>query len=111
LEAHEVYELDLSRAGLVALSACSTGLGHVSRGDELWGFTRSFLAAGSRTLLVSLWPVEDEATARLMARFYVRLGEDGVRGALRRAQLELLADPHTRDPFFWAAFNAIGDWR
>ncbi|HXH05977.1 MAG TPA: CHAT domain-containing tetratricopeptide repeat protein [Vicinamibacterales bacterium] len=111
LEAHEVYELDLSRAGLVALSACSTGLGHVSRGDELWGFTRSFLAAGSRTLLVSLWPVADEATARLMARFYASLGKDGARGALRRAQLALLTEPTTRDPFFWAAFNAVGDWR
>ena len=69
------------------------------------------MAAGTRTLLVSLWPVEDEATARLMTRFYLSLGEHGVRSALRRAQLELLADPHTRDPFFWAAFNAVGDWR
>ena len=111
MEAHEVYELDLSRAGLVTLSACNTGLGQVSRGDELWGFTRSFLAAGSRSLLVSLWPIEDEATARLMARFYERLPEHGVRVALRRAQLDLLADVRTRDPIFWAAFNAVGDWR
>ena len=80
-------------------------------GDELWGFTRSFLAAGSRTLLVSLWPVEDETTSRLMARFYQRLREDGARTALRGAQLELLAEPRTRDPFFWAAFNMVGDWR
>ncbi len=111
LEAHEVYELNLSRARLVTLSACKTGLGRVSRGDELWGFTRSFLTAGSRAMVVSLWSVEDEATARLMASFYGRLPEDGVRRALRRAQLELLADPRTRDPYFWAAFNAIGDWR
>jgi CHAT domain-containing protein len=46
-----------------------------------------------------------------MARFYERLHGDGARTALRRAQLELVADPGTRDPFFWAAFNAVGDWR
>ncbi len=111
VEAHEVYELDLSRARLVVLSACKTGLGRVSRADEFWGFTRSFLAAGSRAVVVSLWAVEDETTARLMARFYGTLHEEGTRAALRRAQLALLADPQTRDPFFWAAFNAVGDWR
>jgi tetratricopeptide (TPR) repeat protein len=111
VEAHEIYELNLSRARLVALSACKTGLGRVSRGDELWGFTRAFLAAGSRAMVVSLWAVEDETTAQLMAAFYGRLHEEGARGALRRAQLQLLADPRTRDPYFWAAFNAIGDWR
>jgi CHAT domain-containing protein len=111
LEAHEVYELDLSGVSLVALSGCNTGVGRVSRGDELWGFTRSFLAAGSRTLLVSLWQVEDEATALLMARFYGELGAGNLRSALRAAQLQLLRDARTRDPFFWAGFDAIGDWR
>jgi CHAT domain-containing protein len=62
LEAHEVYRLALTRTALVTLSACDTGLGRVSRGDEIWGFTRAFLSAGSPALVVSLWPVEDEAT-------------------------------------------------
>jgi CHAT domain-containing protein len=55
--------------------------------------------------------VADGATASLMARFYERLGRDGVRGALRHAQRELLADDRTRHPYSWAAFNVIGDWR
>ena len=74
------------------------------------GFTRSFFAAGARTLLVSLWPVEDVATARLMERFYDRIGS-GAGEAIRDAQLDLLRNPTTMHPFFWASFNLIGDPR
>lgn len=111
LEAHEVYRMDLARAGLVVLSACDTGRGRVSRGDELWGFSRAFLSAGARGLLLSLWPVEDESTARLMGRFYETLGEGAAHHALRMAQLELLGDGRFAHPFFWAPFVLVGDWR
>jgi len=111
LEAHEVYRLDLTRTRLVSLSACDTGLGRVSRGDELWGFTRSFLSAGTPALLVSLWPVEDESTARLMGRFYEELRSGSAGRALRLAQLEVLRTPATSHPFFWAPFILVGDWR
>jgi CHAT domain-containing protein len=110
LEAHELYSLGFERAPLVSLSACNTGLGRVARGDEILGFTRSFFAAGARTLLVTLWPVEDSATARLMARFYDRIGP-GAADAIREAQLDLLREPTTKHPFFWASFNLIGDPR
>ena len=65
LEAREIYELDLKNVSLVTLSACESGLGRIATGDEILGFTRSFLAAGSSALIVSLWPVADESTELL----------------------------------------------
>jgi CHAT domain-containing protein len=111
LEAHEVYRLSLPRAALVTLSACETGLGRVTRGDEVWGFTRAFLGAGAPAMLVSLWPVEDAATARLMERFYDALRTQPAQAALRTAQLEVLGNPETAHPFFWAPFVLVGDPR
>jgi CHAT domain-containing protein len=111
LEAHEVYRMTLPRTSVVTLSACDSGLGRVSHGDELWGFTRSFLSAGTRTLVVSLWPVEDEATARGMEKFYETLRGGSGRDALRAAQLVVLREPRTAHPFFWAPFVLIGDAR
>lgn len=111
LEAHEVYGMRLPAASLVTLSACETGLGKVSNGDEMWGFTRSFLAAGAPTLVVSLWAVADESTERFMTRFYQARREGSARAAAREAQLALVKDPAYSHPFFWGAFNVIGDWR
>lgn len=110
----EVYNLDL-RAELVVLSGCRTALGRQVRGEGLVGLARGFLAAGSRSLVASLWQVQDRAAAELMERFYRHLLRPGRRAspsaALRAAQLELLADPERRDPYYWAAFAAYGDWR
>ena len=111
LEAHEIYQLNLSRVKLTTLSACDSGLGRVSRGDELWGFTRSFLGAGTSTLVVSLWPVEDVSTSILMAKFYEELRETAPPRALRAAQLAVLRRGEYHHPFFWAAFTVVGDWR
>jgi CHAT domain-containing protein len=61
--------------------------------------------------MVSLWPVADESTERLMTRFYQNLGKSDGRAALRAAQLEVMKDPKFSHPFFWAPFNLIGDWR
>jgi len=112
LEAHEVYAMDLSQSAMVVLSACDSGLGRVSNGDEIWGFTRAFLGAGAASLVVSLWPVDDEPTERMMMRFYEDASKaTDRRVALRQAQLELLKDAKTRDPFFWAPFTLVGSWR
>jgi CHAT domain-containing protein len=90
--------------GLVTLSACESGLGKVSSGDEIWGFTRSFLSAGARALLVSLWPVADESTELLMTRFYQnseqRKGSAGLAAPSRK--LDLARNPKFAHPFFWA---------
>jgi CHAT domain-containing protein len=112
VEARDIYAMKLDGAALVALSACETGLGKVSKGDEIWGFTRSFLSAGAPSLLVSLWPVSDESTEKLMKRFYGELNRgNDARRALQSAQLEVMGDPRFASPYFWSAFNLVGDWR
>jgi CHAT domain-containing protein/tetratricopeptide (TPR) repeat protein len=108
LTVRDAYALEL-QCGLVTLSACETGMSAVAPGDELIGLARGFFSAGAPALLVSLWTVDDAATATLMQRFYARLcaGERPA-AALRQAQCELLAEqPH---PFFWAPFILIGRW-
>jgi CHAT domain-containing protein len=70
LTALEVAELDLSRAELVTLSGCETGLGREAGGEGLLGLQRAFQVAGARTVVASLWKVSDEATQQLMSDFY-----------------------------------------
>ncbi|MCC6470021.1 MAG: CHAT domain-containing protein [Alphaproteobacteria bacterium] len=110
MTARDFYSIDLRQARLIALSACETGLGKVGRGNEFWGFQRTVMGAGARGLLVSLWPVEDEATAALMARFYELVGTRPAMTALRQAQLDLLRQYRDR-PILWAGFMLAGDWR
>jgi CHAT domain-containing protein/predicted negative regulator of RcsB-dependent stress response len=112
LEAHEILRMRMPDTGLVTLSACESGLGRIAQGDEVLGFTRSFLTAGSSSLIASLWPVSDDATAVLMATLYQQLakGQD-VQRAMQAAQLAVLHDPKMAHPFFWAPFNVIGNWR
>lgn len=101
----ELYAMRL-RADLVTLSACETGLGKVSSGDDVVGLGRGFLYAGARSILASLWSVGDEATSYLMLRFYENLAMGDKRSALQAAQLETRKRyPH---PFFWGAFYLIG---
>lgn len=112
LEAREVYDLDLKNVSLVTISACESGLGRIATGDEILGFTRSFLSAGSAGLIVSLWPVADDSTELLMTTLYADLahGRD-VQEAMQSAQLAVLKQQRHAHPFFWAPFNFIGDWR
>lgn len=105
LEVREVFGLDL-RARLVVLSACETGLGKLSRGDELVGLQRAFLYAGTPAVVTTLWKVDDRASYELVRAFYDRLDGAGPVAALRQAQIEALrAFPH---PFAWAAFGLTG---
>ena len=106
--ARDAYGLRLN-CGLVTLSACETGMNAVAPGDELLGLTRGFLSAGSASVLLSLWTIDDEATAELMTTFYAELGQaKSASAALRRAQMNLLQQrPH---PFFWSPFVLVGRW-
>jgi len=112
LNAIDAFSLDLQDCELVTLSGCETGLSLSGGGDEQLGLGRAFLAAGTRSLLLSLWPVEDHATNELMQIFYQRLlrGESKMQ-ALRDAQCSLLtsASADYSHPYFWAAFRLIGD--
>ncbi len=111
LTAREVYGLDFGGTSLVTLSACESGMTRITRGDEIWGFARSFLAAGAPTLVLSLWPVADDSTEKLMTAFYKQLVNSSLREAMQKAQIEVSRIPGFEHPFFWAPFNLTGDWR
>ncbi len=106
LTAHTALSMKLPGA-LVVLSGCETGRSAVAGGDEILGLVRAFLGAGAATLVVSLWLVQDETTASLMADFYaeIRAGATPAQ-ALRHAQQRLRrSHPH---PYYWAPFVLIG---
>ena len=102
----ELYDLRLP-ADLVTLSACETALGKVANGDDVVGFTRGFLYAGTSSIVSSLWKVDDQATSILMQQFYKSLKESDKRSALRTAQLKV-KDTYNPHPYFWAAFQITG---
>lgn len=105
LRAGDLYHLRLN-ADLVTLSACETALSTVSKGDDVIGFTRGFLYAGTRSIVSSLWKVDDAATRDLMVGFYGRISRTKKDDALREAQLAVKKRyPH---PFYWAAFQLTG---
>ncbi|WP_048131970.1 CHAT domain-containing tetratricopeptide repeat protein, partial [Methanosarcina sp. 1.H.T.1A.1] len=109
LTAREVMGLG-ARPELLVLSACETGVTGNMGGDEMMGLSQAFLQAGARSLLVSLWKVDDESTAFLMENFYdFWLKGDNKAEALSKAMDE------TRklwsDIYYWGAFNLVGDWR
>ena len=109
----EVFNLRLG-SPLVMLSACETGLGKEKRGEGVMGLTRAFMYAGAPTVGVSLWSVADKSTADLMTDFYKRLLSTGEgttsSGALRGAQLAMIAGKKYSAPFYWAPFVLVGDW-
>jgi tetratricopeptide (TPR) repeat protein len=109
LQTYEVFNLKLN-AEMVVLSGCSTGLGKLSRGEGLIGMTRAFLYAGVPSLVVSLWPVNDESTALLMQNFYRYLNQGEKKNrALQRAKIDLIRSTDwKKDPFYWGAFVLIG---
>src|SRR5919199_2342395 len=112
LRLHDVFNLNLP-AELVVLSACQTGLGENVKGEGLVGLTRGFMYAGTPRVVVSLWSVDDEATSQLMAKFYKKMLQQGLKpaAALRAAQLELWQQQRWQAPFYWAAFTLQGEWR
>ena len=112
LRANDIYNLKLP-AELVVLSACQTGLGKEIKGEGLVGLTRGFMYAGAARVMVSLWNVNDQATAELMTKFYQRMLQQGARpaAALRAAQVELWKQKQWKAPFYWAAFTLQGEWK
>ena len=108
LTVRDAYNLNL-QCSLVTLSACETGVNDVAPGDELIGLARGFFAAGSASLLISLWMVDDEATSEMMVDFYRRLRvSSSPARALREAQLGMMQK--RQHPFFWAPFLLTGRW-
>ena len=109
LTAREILQLKIN-SKLVTLSACDTGINKNKPGEELIGLTRSFLYAGASSIIVSLWPVEVEATRKLMLNFYKNLNKNlSPSRSLQMAQLELTRDINYSHPYFWAPFILIGN--
>lgn len=112
LEARDIYQLDLKGVVMVTLSACESGLGKIARGEEIVGFTRSFLSAGASSIIASLWPVADDSTEALMTRLYRELVEGrDLMSAMQAAQIDVQKSRRFAHPFFWAPFNVIGNGR
>lgn len=109
LTALDVVELPLA-TDLAVLSACETARGRVVRGDGVVGLPRAFLAAGAPRVVVSLWRVDDAATAALMKRFYGlwKDGRSSAAAALRQAQADVRAEKRWEDPSYWAAWQLWG---
>lgn len=110
----EIVGLDLSGVDWVVLSACETALGPVASGEGVLGLARSFRVAGAGTLILSLWPVEDRATREWMTELYqarFRRGETTL-SSLHSASLSILKkrrqEGRSTDPYYWAAFVAMG---
>jgi tetratricopeptide (TPR) repeat protein len=108
LQLFEIYQLDLDSA-LVVLSACRTQVGRRLEGEGVFALSRGFLAAGSERVVASLWPVNDDSTAHLMADFYRRIGSgQGYALALRDARRTLRREPRWSAPYYWGPFVLSG---
>jgi len=111
-----VASLDLRGVEWAVLSACDTGIASTGGGEGILGLRRAFRTAGASTLVISLWPVQDEAAREWMRALYKnRLsGGTATAQAVRSATLDVLrsrrAQGLSTSPFFWAAFVATGDW-
>ena len=104
VNAAELGAMDLSGLELVVLSACETARGAIS-GEGVFGLQRGFKLAGAQSVVMSLWKVDDAATAALMTEFYRRLqAGTGKHAALEAAKAAVKARPQWREPEFWAAF-------
>jgi CHAT domain-containing protein/tetratricopeptide (TPR) repeat protein len=111
LYAHEISKLKLN-ADLVVLSACETGYGKFEQGEGILSLARSFMYAGTPSLVVSLWPVNDGSTAVIMKLFYENLADGMTKSiALQQAKLVYLENRNgpISHPAFWSPFIQLGD--
>ncbi len=116
LTAEEIAGIDLEGVDWAVLSACDTGVGEIKVGEGVFGLRRAFQIAGAKTVIMSLWPIEDEATRQWMTTLYSEhfVGGKSTPEAVRAATLEALrnrrAKHQSTHPFYWGAFIAAGDW-
>ena len=116
LTAEEIAGINLAGVDWAVLSACDTGVGDIKVGEGVFGLRRAFQVAGAKTVIMSLWPVEDETTRQWMGTLYREHflnGKDSGE-SVRAASLQILRERRAKHqsthPFYWGAFIAAGDW-
>lgn len=111
LRLHNIYDMELS-ADLVVISGCRTGLGRNMKGEGVVGLSSGFMYAGAKSVVSSLWKVDDDATAELMRHFYTAMLKEKLppAAALRAAKREVWKQGRWRAPFYWAAFTLQGEY-
>jgi CHAT domain-containing protein len=115
LEVHELLGIHIG-ATLVFLSGCETGLGAAgstpfAQGEDYASLAQAFLYAGARTVVSTVWPIGDAGAAEFASRFYAHLRSESPPEALASAQRDLARSPRWRAPYYWAAYQVIGDGR
>ena len=109
---HDIYGMNL-KSDLVVLSACNTGIGKEVKGEGLMSLNNAFLSVGAKTVMSSLWKVEDGATLELMKNFYDAMANEQITPskALQQAQIKMWRGGRYQSPFYWAAFTVQGDYK
>ena len=114
MTALEITKLNWEGTELAVISGCESGLGEIKSGEGVYGLKRAISVAGAKSSLLSLWKVNDLATAEFMEIYYQKLKNgEGKAEALHNTQKEFRNSDIEgyRHPYYWAAFQLSGDWR